>query len=484
MNGTELLVGMGSISPKYYEEAESGTISRRTIRRPLLIAAIIALTAILVGCAVAYALSLSELKLGTQTHTFPRYIDADGNKIPETEVTRDVISLQGISGSPGFLAAREWLEFTESYDPEGTLLDEADRNPMQVPSEYDAYFVYTREMVDKVNEIAKKHNLQLAGEFAGFQSHEMELFFDALGFDALHREDTAIEYSHGYFYSCGNFQVEFLLNPEGNPVSGTFRYNGKAYFDTVFSGISGEEIQEWTYTTSDGHVVLIVSTESGVQIFCDREDAFLSLYLNRNAMTKAEIEAWVDCFDFTVTPRKPDMAQVKEKLKESFEAYQREQEAYENPFLHDDHSYDDIIRRCIENGIESYYYALRDITGDGEPELFLGCGDSFGDVKTIQDGKPTTLWSNGTDRDIYLCEGNILRYTNGQNYYYMKPDPVSGQFSQFLALGYDLWEEQWYFSEGIGGEMQYISKEEYDRLEKTYPVVDLGMKPIEAYPLS
>ena len=56
MNGKDLLIGLGSISPKYYDEAENDTIASETrhrpLRRPLLIAAIIALTALLVGCGV------------------------------------------------------------------------------------------------------------------------------------------------------------------------------------------------------------------------------------------------------------------------------------------------------------------------------------------------------------------------------------------------------------------------------------------------
>lgn len=56
MNGKDLLIGLGSISPKYYDEAENDTIVSEpghiTLRRPLLIAAIIALTALLVGCGV------------------------------------------------------------------------------------------------------------------------------------------------------------------------------------------------------------------------------------------------------------------------------------------------------------------------------------------------------------------------------------------------------------------------------------------------
>ena len=56
MNGKDLLIGLGSISPKYYDEAENDTITEAkthsTFRRPLLIAAMIALTALLVGCGV------------------------------------------------------------------------------------------------------------------------------------------------------------------------------------------------------------------------------------------------------------------------------------------------------------------------------------------------------------------------------------------------------------------------------------------------
>ena len=56
MNGKDLLISLGNINPRYYEEAENDSFStsntRRTIRRPLLVAAIIALTALLVGCGV------------------------------------------------------------------------------------------------------------------------------------------------------------------------------------------------------------------------------------------------------------------------------------------------------------------------------------------------------------------------------------------------------------------------------------------------
>lgn len=58
MNGKELLMGVGNINPRYYEEAETeGFSTRKRIRRPLLIAAIVALTILLIGCAVVSAYS-------------------------------------------------------------------------------------------------------------------------------------------------------------------------------------------------------------------------------------------------------------------------------------------------------------------------------------------------------------------------------------------------------------------------------------------
>lgn len=67
------------------------------------------------------------------------YIDADGNKIDETEIVREVISLQGVTGSPNFKATQEWFAFEQEYDKDHTLLYETDKHPIDVPSAYDVY---------------------------------------------------------------------------------------------------------------------------------------------------------------------------------------------------------------------------------------------------------------------------------------------------------------------------------------------------------
>ena len=63
MNGKDIFLGLKYVGEDLIEEAETARFplpatqknTHRKIRRPLLIAAVIALTLLLVGCAVAYA---------------------------------------------------------------------------------------------------------------------------------------------------------------------------------------------------------------------------------------------------------------------------------------------------------------------------------------------------------------------------------------------------------------------------------------------
>ncbi len=52
-------------------------------------------------------------------------------------ICREVISLQGVTGSPNFKAAQEWFAFEQEYDKGHTLLYETDKHPIDVPSAYD-----------------------------------------------------------------------------------------------------------------------------------------------------------------------------------------------------------------------------------------------------------------------------------------------------------------------------------------------------------
>ena len=77
MNGKDIFLGLKYVGDDLIEKAEYGQFptkaehtatqkKRMSIRRPFLIAAIIALLLMLVGCAVVYVLSMQEIKLGEQ----------------------------------------------------------------------------------------------------------------------------------------------------------------------------------------------------------------------------------------------------------------------------------------------------------------------------------------------------------------------------------------------------------------------------------
>ena len=190
MNGKDLLIGLGGIGPKYYEKAETETISpavtRRPLRKPILIAAIIALLMLLVGC-VTYLHKLERLVVVDHTTevTSVPYVDMSEvpiekskETIPETSaspfVSEKVLSMQGYEGSPAYNALQEWLAYVTDYEirnPECRFQDDFQR-----PEACRAYTCHSQEMVDKVDELCSKYGLHILGE--------SEFIMDAEGMEA------------------------------------------------------------------------------------------------------------------------------------------------------------------------------------------------------------------------------------------------------------------------------------------------------------
>ena len=359
--------------------------------RPIVLVAIIAAAIMLMGCSWL-VMRLQDLKIGVFSYTEDAHTDDFGNQVEATEIVKDVISLQGMKDSPSQLAAQEWLEFENSYDVDGQLIGDAEAAGYVAPREYDAYFVYDWTMQEKVDEIVKKYGLKLAGKQAMVQEYQNDIFFDALGFQNLHREDAAVdvEYLGGYFYECGNFNMELflMLTSEGHwphEILMNMRYNGKEYLDTVFTSIANmETIEQWEYTTAGGTDILIIMGEGFARFFCDREDAFLTSGFSTDYefdtgdvqyMTKTDVEAVADALDFEIVPQKPDMDAVGEAIEKS------ERERVPSESINRFESFDHCIAYQIEkHANEELYYHFTDLNDDGEAELILGSAD---EIKTV-----------------------------------------------------------------------------------------------------
>lgn len=482
-------------------------------RRPLLAAAMIALALLLVGCAAVVVMNLSSLTISEETYVENAHYNEDGTKIPAEEKNRKVVSLQGIQGSNNQKAAQEWYVFEENYDPDGEkIIDD-----YLAPEEYSAYHVYNDEMLQKVKEICTKYSLKPAGAFLSMQHYQTDLFFEALGLENVHNENMAsMEYLGGYFYACGNFNIEFnaTLNNDvaqwNDPIIGNMRYNDKEYLDTLTVTVP-DGATSWNYLLDDETDVLIVRFENWARIFCDREDAFLSVRFDTTnssgaSMTDRDIELVAESLDFSVKPVHPDMVWAKEQQLITEQEYQAEQQAmiesleaqpWVDPFSHN--SYAELIAYIPKNekhfiaGFDKRYqdfknncsYMLLDLTGDGEDELVLGRDGEIITVWNMENGLTNGSSGEGT---LSVCEGGIIEqyiFKNGEpTYYYFKIGAPENEI--FIAyLAYSKYYESWvYMDYSVDTEATPISEEEAMKIIDSYAHIELNWKPVSEFPMN
>lgn len=331
MKGKNLFVGLSDIDPKYIEEAETETIAkpsgRSILRRPLLVAAILALMLALVGCAAVYVMKMQDMKIGDLEVTTPVFDDdmefqgyASGNQ--------QVLTLTGLKGTPSYQATQEWFAFRQAYDPDYAIYNSVKDNKTEYPSDYDAYHPYTQEMVDKIEEIAEKYSLKLLGAVQSV--HGGKLFCQEVGIDSLLTADSQAELvvTSASIYEGGSMLVNLMTirmpEEEGQwskELTTSLYYNKKDCFNPFTMEIDdSNNWREWNYTTAAGYDVLMLRSDGLGWIICDRKDATISVRVltgrdvyssdvDGNAtvdstyMTDRQFELVADAFDFSMEPQ-------------------------------------------------------------------------------------------------------------------------------------------------------------------------------------
>ena len=503
MTGKDLLIGLGDISHKYYEEAENDTIGSapkyKTLRRPLMIAAILALTALLVGCAVVYALRLQDMSIGQETYT-QNFAD-DGRAIEPTEKTRDIITLYGHSGDSIQLALKEWHDFLETYDPDGDLMD---NNPdhAEIPNRYEyTYGCYTQDMVNKVDEIAAKYDLKLLEEWLPFQAWQSDIFLEETGIDAFLLPDSGAEVSgiSGMYYPPYNFSMDFELSTDklDAKIWGDINYARKDYFPwDSMGGLDLSQFEQWDYMAQDGTPLLLALSSKGVAyIIAEQENAMMILRLDGNysrsayptadeIMTKSELETVADLFDYSIQVQKADRTVLEQKLEESQDAYDAAHtyvpETYGN--------YNDYLKINIQIYDDALQYTFYDLSGDGEEDLLIGVNGAMDSCLFVEDEEVHAEVYGQT----YICENGIL-----ENY---MVDEIFETHSYVIPNfeinpGEDnlLWttvqtvkrtRDQW--MQILPGEFKgkEITTKEAQEIMAQYTRIELDWKPLMEYPLA
>lgn len=509
MNGKDLLVGLGYISTAYFEEAETASLSpsrTRTLRRPLLVAAIIALTLLLVGCAVVYALRLQDLSVGQETYI--QRFDEDGKYIDPVEKTKDIVIFTAPGNTPLKQALQEWYGFLETYDPNGELTTNDPALP-HIPDQYEyTYSCYTQEMVDKVDEIAEKYDLKLLDTWIPFQSYQSHIFLEETGIGSLLLPDSGAEIRGmaGMLYPPYNFHMEFSLvtQKDTNGLLASVSYERNDYFPRAFMGSSLDlsTIEQWDHTTRDGTKVLLALSNKGQgYIIGELDHGMVYIHIDGNRsrsaypgkediISREELEQMADLFDYSMEPGEINREAIEARLQET-EAAHRAEHTYV-PDVYG--SFNEYLKKRVYLNSPRHQYAFYDLNGDGSEDLLLGYNGAVTECLTEEQGNIVSkmfggfyLCANGVVENGYISEG----YFDYEEHYYYEPISDTAVFSEdwqgtsetIVALIRK--QNQWFTVKEVSFQIAetLISEAEAKAIIDKYPRLELDWKPLAEYPL-
>ncbi len=420
-----LLYAIGWVKDSYIEEMNQPGVKTRGIpkRKMWLIAALVALALLLVGCAAVF-LWMQDRSIGQETYT--QRFDAQGHYIEPTEKTMDTVTLFGSGGSDLQKALAEWLEFQQNY-PDFTELNLTDEDAEKIPERYHyTYGCYTFEMVEAVEEIAAKYNLKLLDTEISFQRYQYESVLEGLGLTSLLRPDAAavMENGQGDIKLPQNFNLEFFLDmtgldaPWAEDIYVNYSYAQAGYFPGFGATVLDlTEYAQWKYTYSDGTRLLLALNQKGRGIIlAEREDAMIYIDVDSNfggpnfpdpedVIDRVGLEKLADAFDYSIQPQDVDLATLQPKLDADQKASDERMKAVET-------TYAGFTEFLLENAhyIPTRHYAFCDLDGDGAEEMLLG-GPGVEYTRILHDDQGE-VHEHGWFCEFRLLEnGGFLAYT-------------------------------------------------------------------------
>lgn len=330
MNGRDIFRGLQYIGDDLIENAETGQFpaqnqgsgkTRRPIRRPLLIAALIALLLLLVGCAAVYVLKMEHVKIssGTDQRDYS-LVDGVYVKDPHT-VSTTTLSMAGLKGSNAYKACANFYAYETELRTNASASGD--------------WAGYDDAINAKAQELAEQYGLKPEGQPLTFRTTRN--LCDALGVERFVRDsqDVSIDISQGFCRDSGNFFVLLSFafpEDQGYEVtytSGALYWNRQDTFSREYFTL--EDRGDWVernYTTSAGNTVLILTSPSQERgyIICDRGDALMTVWLDVNPellsedagvvsaeyqhMTEKQLNMVADALDFAIQPNVPTQADV------------------------------------------------------------------------------------------------------------------------------------------------------------------------------
>ena len=459
MNAMDIVTGLNDVRDRFVIDAADFRQGKRKVRRLpkrrlWLIAAVVALVLLLVGCAIVYALRLQDLKVGEYRYTAATVYDENGEAVPvPTHPLQTELSTQGTNQQ----ALMEWRAYCQEYEANNAL-DEGEA--AEIPEQYRwwPYGCYSWDMVQKLEEIAAKYDLKLLSSKVDCESYESNVVFEALGVEKVF--DGSCEYGSASFYPEGPFELTltFELEDAQWPYSNyaDYHYSKKAYFEPDVVVMSDfDNAVQWNYTRKDGWNVLLAMNHEKAFVFADSADAFITVSLasfkwdntEKVEMPRSVLEQIAEALVFSVQPHPADMAQVPRLLSAAQEAYEA-QRAQSNQAQYTQ-GYESYIQNRLDHASRDYdlgtmYYSLYDLNGDGVQELLPGGKLTLWEVLSIRDGESYLygdLTGMGGFSCFEICENHVLALKdyNSEDRYYLRADADGLTFLEGLLKIDDTW---------------------------------------------
>ena len=492
MNAHDILDMIGDAKGTYVWDAQqvrSGNINssgKKLFSKKLwLIAAIIALILLLVGCAIVYVLSLQDLKIGENTVTEPEHYGANWVVIEAKEKTYEVLSVQGFADSPNQQAVKEYRDYLDSIDRD-TVTDE--------------------EQTAKRLEIADKYDLKLLSEGINIHYLQSDALPDKLQFSnfCMEQRYAKMHYVSGRFHCEGNFLIHLNIEPIDGLldwpyfIRADYRYYAKDYF--VYDYISVEHLdsfQEWEYTMPDGKSALLALGKEDALIIAEREGGTFCVHFDSHTgidtIDKETLEKIADLFDFSFVPSLSDeeMQTIEMKLQQvedlQHQQYLEQQAQWEASLKKE--GFAGWVRQTLEgrsyDEVIDLGYAFHDIDGNGVDDLLIGrdgyCTAIYWEVngETIQFSNAAAL--------LFPCEDQTIGYTLtpfDTNYYFTRVD--HGTSEGVANIKYDPGRPDGEYRKGDlehWNRYDIITKEEFDSIMNSYVRIPITFLPLTEYPL-
>lgn len=268
MRAIDLLCAVGAAQDEYILDACFTRKRSNTSLRCCLIAAILALLLLLMGCAV-WHYRMEQLIVIDHT---------TAEQASSPYVAQQVLSMQGYESSPAYSALQEWLEYETDYiiqHPECRFQEDFHR-----PDAYEIYPCYTQEMVDKVDALCQQYGLHLMGK-ATFLNNESRMA--EYGLTRILSPEAVTRCFYGNLYEDGSFTAdgELVLSGDYDRIVQFQMHNiRKDAFFPVTLGINGlSTYTQWNYRTKDGFQALMALKDNTGFIITENEDSFITVII-------------------------------------------------------------------------------------------------------------------------------------------------------------------------------------------------------------